>query len=132
MSEIMSENKLSMLISEPMEASADMGATACNTKASQSILLDAGPLQRVWCRPRKLGIPRLVAERSQLWTLLFGVLCSNYAMVLRRYSWLTAEGTCAGYNGYPSDPVSDGLDSITGQNIQNQAVDNHPDSAVKV
>ena len=43
----MSENKLSMLISEPMEASADMGATACNTKASQSILLDAGPLQRV-------------------------------------------------------------------------------------
>jgi len=47
MSEIMSENKLSMLISEPMEASADMGATACNTKASQSILLDAGPLQRV-------------------------------------------------------------------------------------
>ena len=44
-----------MLINDTMEAMAEV--SACKTKAN-CISLDAGPLQRVWCRPRKLGIPR--------------------------------------------------------------------------
>ena len=40
-----------MLISDSMEAFGDSAKSSC-------ISLDAGPLQRVWCRPRKLGIPR--------------------------------------------------------------------------
>ena len=43
----MNENKLSMLISEPMEAAiTTMGQLVNNTKAA-SVSLDAGPLQRV-------------------------------------------------------------------------------------
>ena len=44
-----------MLINDTMEAMAEV--SSCKSKAS-CISLDAGPLQRVWCRPRKLGIPR--------------------------------------------------------------------------
>jgi hypothetical protein len=42
----MNENKLSMLISEPMEAELDMGYPTNKTKLA-SVSLDAGPLQRV-------------------------------------------------------------------------------------
>ena len=42
----MNENKLSMLISEPMEALLDMGYPTNKAKTA-SVSLDAGPLQRV-------------------------------------------------------------------------------------
>jgi len=48
-----------------------------------------------------------------------------------RASWDFPEGTCAGYIGYPSDPVSDGLDSNTGE-AGHQILDNTRDSAVKI
>lgn len=41
------ENKLSMLLSEPMEAKLDMGAVETNINKAASVSLDAGPLQRV-------------------------------------------------------------------------------------
>lgn len=43
----MIENKLSMLISEPMEAELDMGYPTNKQAKSASVSLDAGPLQRV-------------------------------------------------------------------------------------
>ena len=42
----MNENKLSMLLSEPMEALLDMGYPTNKAKTA-SVSLDAGPLQRV-------------------------------------------------------------------------------------
>ena len=48
-----------------------------------------------------------------------------------RASWEFPEGTCAGFLGYPSDPVSDGLESTTGDGTQ-AALDNDHDTAVKV
>jgi len=48
-----------------------------------------------------------------------------------RAGWDFPEGTCAGYAEYPSDPVSDGLDSNTGE-AGNQNLDNTQDSAVKI
>jgi len=48
-----------------------------------------------------------------------------------RASWEFPEGTCAGFLGYPSDPVSDGLESTTGEGDQ-KALDNDQDTAVKV
>ena len=48
-----------------------------------------------------------------------------------RASWDFPEGTCAGYQEYPSDPVSNGLGSKTG--IAGVTVlDNTQDLAVKV
>lgn len=48
-----------------------------------------------------------------------------------RASWEFPEGTCAGFLGYPSDPVSDGLESTTGDGTQ-AALDNDHDTAVKI
>ena len=51
---------------------------------------------------------------------------------LTRLLLITAvQGTCAGFLGYPSDPVSDGLESTTGEGDQ-KALDNDQDTAVKV
>ena len=73
MSEILSnENKLSMLISESMEALADPSYA---TKPA-CISLDAGPLQRVWCHPCRLGIPR-------------GHLCGDIRISLWPWEWWT-------------------------------------------
>jgi len=41
------ENKLSMLLSEPMEAELDMGVVETDTIKAATVSLDAGPLQRV-------------------------------------------------------------------------------------
>ena len=69
-----------------------------------------------------------------------------------RASWEFPEGTCAGFlgelndyigdniddahedcSGYPSDPVSDGLESTTGEDAADQKLlDNDQDTAVKV
>jgi len=52
-----------------------------------------------------------------------------------RAGWEFPEGTCAGFLGHPSDPVSDGLESTTdaGEDPnQNQKCDNDQDSAVKI
>jgi len=53
-----------------------------------------------------------------------------------RASWDFPEGTCAGYTEYPSDPVSDGLDSTKGEDDgcakTQEALDNAQDSAVKI
>ena len=73
MSEILSnENKLSMLISDSMEALADPSSL---TKQA-CISLDAGPLQRVWCHPCRLGIPR-------------GHLCGDIRISLWPWEWWT-------------------------------------------
>ena len=48
-----------------------------------------------------------------------------------RASWEFPEGTSAGFLGYPSDPVSDGLESTTGDGTQ-ATLDNDHDTAVKV
>jgi len=48
-----------------------------------------------------------------------------------RASWEFPEGTCAGFLGYPSDPVSDGLESTTGDGDQ-ETLDNDQDTAVKI
>merc|ERR1711973_469137 len=48
-----------------------------------------------------------------------------------RASWEFPEGTCAGFLGYPSDPVSDGLESTTGDGDQD-TLDNDQDTAVKI
>jgi ornithine decarboxylase antizyme 1 len=81
-------------------------------------------------RPRPTWVPQPATPRPRSLSCWTRGLYSGFDAA--RASWEFPEGTCAGYNGYPSDPVSDGLDSITGQNIQNQAVDNDPDSAVKI
>ena len=53
-------------------------------------------------------------------------------MSLTRLLLITVvQGTCAGFLGYPSDPVSDGLESTTGEGDQ-KALDNDQDTAVKV
>lgn len=55
-----------------------------------------------------------------------------------RASWEFPEGTCAGYKGYPSDPVSNGLDSISssGSDCAGNELHQHPhpaeDKAVKI
>jgi len=50
-----------------------------------------------------------------------------------RASWEFPEGTCAGYTLNPSDPVSQGLESSTGEaEDDDQQVDNAQDSAVKI
>ena len=54
-----------------------------------------------------------------------------------RADWEFPEGICAGILGYPSDPESDGLESNhttgdTGQQAVPGALDNDPDTAVKV
>ena len=51
-----------------------------------------------------------------------------------RAGWEFPEGTCAGFLGHPSDPVSDGLESTTdaGEDPNQNKCDNDQDSAVKV
>ena len=51
-----------------------------------------------------------------------------------RAGWEFPEGTCAGFLGYPSDPVSDGLESTTntGEDANQNPCDSDQDTAVKV
>jgi len=51
-----------------------------------------------------------------------------------RASWEFPEGTCAGFLGYPSDPVSDGLESTTntGEDANQNPCDSDQDTAVKI
>jgi len=49
-----------------------------------------------------------------------------------RASWEFPEGTCAGYKGYPSDPVSNGLDSGDSGDANNDPPDDQQDKAVKI
>ena len=110
MSEILSnENKLSMLINDTMEAMAEV--SACKTQAN-CISLDAGPLQRVWCRPRKLGIPRGHLRgvlRISLWP------CQWWTGIHYRWwhpggsrqrPWHSSEGTEHTYHDYNDDLTS--------------------------
>jgi len=51
-----------------------------------------------------------------------------------RASWEFPEGTCAGFLGYPSDPVSYGLESTTntGEDANQNPCDSDQDTAVKI
>jgi len=51
-----------------------------------------------------------------------------------RAGWEFPEGTCAGFLGYPSDPVSDGLESTTntGEDANQNPCDSDQDTAVKI